>query len=183
MRFLFITIFFFAAECLKAQPNSSVRFSSLVQAGALYGGNGTKLGLQLINGVRYKTYFLGIGAGLDFYYERSVPVFLSAHKLVRNRNNTPFFYADAGANIPLKKDIDLRSIDGPLYSYHGGIYYDIGAGYRASENGKVSVLFSIGYSLKKMTERTESYWMGPEPFITETEFFLRRLVVKAGLSF
>src|SRR3954471_10659348 len=75
---------------------SRIKFQAEVQVGPLDGQRGTYIQLQSVNGVSYKGYFLGIGTGLDYYFMRSIPLFLELKKNLFNKGNTPFIYADGG---------------------------------------------------------------------------------------
>ena len=48
-------------------------FSSQISTGIVEGEQGTSFHIETINGLRYKTWFAGIGAGLDYYYYRFCP--------------------------------------------------------------------------------------------------------------
>src|SRR5881227_3562178 len=73
--------------------NSGIKFQGEVQVGPLDGQRGTYMQLQSVNGISYKGYFIGLGTGLDYYFMRSIPLFLQLKKKLLNKNNTPFIYA------------------------------------------------------------------------------------------
>src|SRR5262245_10910836 len=96
--FLVIAIIIMSTTAL-AQRHTT--FSSQNYVGLLEGEQGSKFQLQTINGIKYKTWFAGLGTGIDWYYRRSVPAFMSLNKdfLIRGKRN--FFIAtDVGANFP-----------------------------------------------------------------------------------
>src|SRR6185437_2862541 len=61
-----------------------------------------------------------------------------------------FIYGDIGYDFPMKdkpgKEISYYS----TYHFTGGIYTDIGIGYQVPLHKKTSMLFSLGYSYKKV---------------------------------
>ncbi len=54
---------------------SKVKFNSLNMFGVAAGESRPSGLFQTVNGVRYKNWFAGIGAGLDYYSYRTIPVF------------------------------------------------------------------------------------------------------------
>ena len=74
-------------------------FSSEISIGIVEGEQGTNFHVELLNGLRYKTWFAGIGTGLDYYYYRTIPVYLSGIKYLSPRNHSFFIQGDAGINF------------------------------------------------------------------------------------
>src|SRR6187399_3304819 len=74
-------------------------FTSQISSGIVEGEQGPSFHIDLLNGIRYKTWFAGIGTGLDYYYYRSIPVYLSGIKYLSPRNHSFFIQGDAGMNI------------------------------------------------------------------------------------
>lgn len=104
-------------------------FSSALRAGLL-NGQADKAGaeVQLVGGINCKTWFTGIGAGIDNYSGfKSIPLFIDIRKELREKKNTPFVNADVGYNIPLR-DKDHKNEDWVHYKFEGGLYYELSAG-------------------------------------------------------
>lgn len=78
MKLFFITAFAFISICTSAQKKTN--FSSQNYVGLLEGEHGSSLQLQTINGARFSSWFVGLGAGIDWYYRRSIPIFTSVNK-------------------------------------------------------------------------------------------------------
>src|SRR5688572_12217556 len=146
----------------KAQTGSKVKpvkkscscaFSSINQAGPLLGERGASFQVQTINGVRYKTWFAGLGAGIDYYAYKGYPVFIDVRKDIFNKRFTPFLYADGGihfADVNNKKEDEFETI------FNNGFYYDIGGGYKTGFSKKGGILISGGFSYKYVTRRLTS---------------------------
>jgi len=167
----------------KTKPGCGCRFSSINQVGLLEGSNGHSMQLQTINGLRYKTWFTGIGVGLDYYRFRTIPLFIDVRKDLFNKLNTPFFYGDAGIHLPWVLDKE-KNWWGEA-DYNRGFYYDAGFGYNFNLGKNGALLFSGGISLKKIRE-TRHYEVVcvtfPCPAQSERyDFTLRRFSLKAGL--
>lgn len=175
------------SENVQAQP-ARLSYSSQSYAGLVTGESGSAAQVQIINGVQWKNWFAGAGAGIDWYYFRSVPVFLSInrHWLQKNRRSL-FVSADAGYNAAWAEKVYY---DFPPYDreYKGGLYWATGVGYKLgvgkSDN---AVLFHLGYSYKKLGE--EQSYVAPclnPPCPTYTERYdykLRRFSLRLGWGF
>lgn len=169
---------------LSAQK-SEIKFSSLNQVGLLSGGRGEAWMLQTINGIKKDRWFAGAGAGLDFYNERTIPLFFDLRRELNNRKNTPFVYADAGANFSWLSSIQREQKQFPTSS--PGLFYDFGAGWKLSGKNNRGFIVSAGYSFKQVKEKVKSFWWitTPEtPFEPVSEqrynYLYRRIVIKAG---
>ena len=89
-------------KTVKAKP----MFHVVLNSGFVTGASDHDLNLQFISGWQYKTLFAGVGAGLDYYYMRSVPLFFHVRQTFSNPY-IPFLYGNGS-------DDTLRS---PLRSY------------------------------------------------------------------
>ncbi len=56
------------------------QFHSINNIGLLEGQTGSAFQLQSINGMQYKSWYAGIGLGLDFYRYRTIPLFIDFRK-------------------------------------------------------------------------------------------------------
>lgn len=173
------------AQQKEQNKTSPFPFSSINQAGLILGDDEYELLLQSINGVRYKSWFAGVGVGIDYYYLRSIPVFLDVRKTVRPGKWPLFVYGDVGVNMAWLKDADKEDL---WYSskINKGLYYDVGAGLDFKFK-KSSFIISGGYSTKELHEvRTYAYIWGPPGLPDKRDFVdyqFSRLVLKAGFRF
>jgi hypothetical protein len=160
-------------------------FQSAIQAGLLEGQRGSAFQLQAINGVSYKTWAAGIGAGLDYYHTRSIPVFVNLRKAFGTSQQTPFLYASGGYNIPWLKDEDKSW---GFQEANGGLYYDAGIGYQLPVLKKSVLFFTAGYSQKRFSRQEMdgvaiTIWPMPPPRTRLHEYSLQRLSIQTGLRF
>src|SRR5438045_270274 len=120
-----------AVCCITAKPqhnspkpvkkSCSCALGSINQLGMLRGETSSYFQFQTINGIHYKTWFAGLGAGMDFYRIKSIPVFIDLRKDILGRLYTPFVYADGGLNFSgLNNKHDLWS----KTMYNDGFFYD-----------------------------------------------------------
>jgi hypothetical protein len=111
-------------------------------------------------------WFAGVGAGLDYYRFRSVPLFLSVTRDIQlGKKDWLFLYLDGGTNLPWYKRPETPE---PAYTgdaFHGGEYWSGGLGYlwKLGDHSRKEVLFSAGYTVKKLSE-DQSYQCPPGDF-------------------
>jgi hypothetical protein len=187
MRILFLTLLLLFFNCVQSQEvkdnKGKVKFQSDFQLGILIGQNGHNFQVQSVNGIRINTFSLGLGAGIDFYESRSIPVFLDIKKDLFDKRETPFFYLSGGRHFPWRVEADDA---GRKFETEAGWFYDAGIGYTIPLK-KQSILFSLGYSYKSYDEKVEyEYWClwGDCPKTYETySYKLRRISLRAGIRF
>ncbi len=175
--------------CFQLCAQNKVQFQSLNQVGFLKGHGADALQYQSVNGARYKGFSLGIGAGVDYYYFRTVPLFVELKKEVLNKKETPFIFASLGSSLPWIKDPAADSWQKSEYSK--GSYFEAGIGYKVPFKKRLFMIFSMGYSMKELHETRywrmyrdfppydmES-WSNPEYY----DYTFRRISVRVGLGF
>lgn len=178
--FLFFTCFYASAQ------NSGYKFQTIVQGGLLEGERGGAFQMQAINGFQFKTWFAGVGVGLDYYHVRSIPVFLNVRKAFKNSEKTPFLYVNGGYHFPWLKEEDKMW---GITETSGGLYFDAGIGYQLPVMKKSSLFFSAGFSQKAYSQKgTDGVWIAiwPWPGPPQTrlyEYNLRRLSIQTGIRF
>jgi hypothetical protein len=161
------------------------QFHSINNVGLLEGQTGSAFQLQSINGMQYKSWFGGIGLGLDFYKYRTIPLFIDFRKEFGSGVNKFFAYADGGINFCWLTDNEKT-----LYfaddHFSGGFYTDLGLGYKIGLGRNNHLLLGIGYSLKKLKEIYESYYYDPPDNVSDKvkiNYNLNRLTLKVGWEF
>jgi hypothetical protein len=164
------------------------RFQSINQIGLVQGESEAAASLQTINGIRVKQWFAGVGAGIDYYRFRGIPVFIDVRRNIFNKPNTPFIYADAGIHYPwVSNQQKLWWGDDNSRRFSKGLYTDFGIGYSLGLKNKMAFLMSAGFSHKQINEkRYIQIWclVPPCPENVETfKYGLNRLAVKMGLQF
>lgn len=185
MKIFFIIAFTLLGSCSSAQKKFN--FSSQNYVGLLEGESGSSLQLQTINGIKFKGWFVGLGAGIDWYYRRSIPVFASINMDFLKKEKRSFFLsANAGINFPWQTDnyhnewgyTEAKSYAGLCWS--AGLGYKIGIGKRND-----ALLMQFGYDYKKVGEKIDYPYMVFEIQDPNDRFdyHLRRLSCKVGWSF
>lgn len=178
----------FMAAVVQAQKKTNLKFASINQIGVLKGNSDAALQWQTVNGVAYKTFFAGLGVGLDYYYLRTVPVFVDVRKNLSAKTETPFVYAALGAALPWVKNTE------PAWQksdYNKGFYGDVGIGYSMPLKGRFYLDLSVGYSQKSLQEtRYNRYYRDFPPYDdvewhkeADFNYTFRRVSVRLALRF
>lgn len=160
-------------------------FRSFNSLGLVEGQKKTSWQLQSVNGIQIKNWFVGAGAGLDYYFIRSIPVYLDLRANLFHKPSTPFLYLDAGYHYLWAKDKEKEAFE---VESSGGLYYDLGVGYQFPAFKNQRLVFSAGYTQKDFSRTINvmpwvSVWPAPPNAIQKFEYSLKRLSVKAGLRF
>lgn len=180
---LFISNQFLAAQDSISQVRSTVYFQSILQAGLLTGNNKSGYEVQSINGVRWKTFSAGIGAGLDDYVIKTIPFFFDLRTDIFKKNNSPFLFIDAGPQFLLKQDSHPHDYYDPYYK--AKFYFNAGAGYKMNLFTKNAIIISAAFSLKKISETQNTicdFAPCPEnmPPVINNKYALKRFSLQAG---
>lgn len=183
---VFFYCFFLLVQLVCSAQKQKLKFKSTSLAGIAWGVDDGLI-VQTINGVYYKTFSVGMGIGIDYYFKRTIPLFLDIRKNIFDKQQTPFVYADVGTNLPWVKAKEKSW----WYTseFAGGVYFDVGVGYKVPLHKKLSMNMCFGYSQKEIKETRENKAMindFPPYDRYNAEYFtytLRRFSLKAGLSF
>jgi hypothetical protein len=186
---IFICIILCTAAGLSAQQKTLPdrwQFHSVNNVGLLEGQTGSSFQLQTINGAQYRSWFAGIGLGLDFYRYRTIPLFLDIRRQFGRSTNKLIVYAEMGINFCWLTDNEKTTYLAND-KFNKGLYADFGLGYKISLGKTNNLLLTIGYSLKKLKEtyETPEYYYPPNypPDKEQINYHLNRLSIKIGWEF
>ncbi|MBE7170580.1 MAG: hypothetical protein INR73_08315 [Williamsia sp.] len=160
MKKLFFTFVVLLAvhTSLFAQTNTAPQkfvFHSINAVGLMNGSRGSSFSLQSIEGFSYRQFFAGVGAGIDFYKFRTVPLFVDLRYKPGHKKRNFFLYGDLGYSVPWLTDKEKTGLISAVNA-KAAIYYDAGLGYSIPVQ-KDAFLLSIGYSYKEMKNRAKEY--------------------------
>ncbi len=168
------------------------QFHSINSGGLLEGQVGSAFQLQTINGAQYKSWFGGIGLGLDYYRYRTIPFFIDLRKEFGKAGNKLFVYSDLGINYGWVTDNQKTQYVSDD-KFGNGFYSDLGFGYKVILGKNGGLMMSLGYTYKKVIEsyRLPVYFYGnpinsEPPLNNQTVQFsysLDRITIKIGWEF
>ncbi|HEX6846877.1 MAG TPA: hypothetical protein VF144_07860 [Chitinophagaceae bacterium] len=186
---LFVLLSFVAIiNEIQAQEKKGVKkyFSSQISTGILEGEQNTSFHVELLNGVHYKTWFAGIGTGLDYYYYRTLPVYLSGIKYLSPKNHSFFVQGDVGMNF-VWEDERITAWNEVSHQFKPGLYWNGIVGFATGLDRKNAFSFGVGYSYKSFEEIKEiAVWCFNPPCESSFERYkynLNRLTLRLGWQF
>ena len=166
------------------------QFHSINQVGLLYGENGSAFQVQTINGVQYKSWFAGIGVGIDEYRFRSIPLFADFRKEFAVGAGYLFIYGGIGMHFMWLTDKQKDDYHLGYYQkahFSNGLYYDAGIGYKVKLNNRIAFFVSPGFSHKDTEMKSPTFscpFTGPcYPLPERYNYALNRLSVNLGIIF
>ena len=149
-KWLIIAVFFPLLSFSQENANSP-RFNTVASIGIIAGEGTAKPLFQLVTGLSYKKWVAGVGAGVDYFNLKSIPLFADVKmKFTRSA----FVYADGGYNFSWGNKTQFPGFIQPASNrFLGGFYMDAGAGYRVKLNSIHHFSFSVGYSRKNLVNK------------------------------
>jgi len=173
----------------KTNGQDKVTLQSISSVGLLNGSKSSAISLQTILGAGFRHTFLGVGVGLDYYRFRTIPLFVDLRHEFGTRKRSVFLYGDLGHNYDwlTQKNIEEVNFTYMLNNFGGGLYYDAGVGYKFGFKNSDALIFSAGYTYKKIKNEVGS-GMCPingicYDYVQTYRFYLSRLVLKMGWRF
>ena len=185
---LMLSLVLLLATTVAAQKK--VKYSSQNYIGLLEGAEKSRFQLQTIHGIKFaNTWYTGLGTGLDYYYFRSVPLFLSVTKNFCACERSFYATINGGLNWVWDNTTAHWVNDWRDGDFTTRLFYEASMGYRIGlRNNKDALLLNIGYSVKQAKEKINTVigWCDVFPCPTgsdELKYNFRRLSLKVGWEF
>ncbi|TDX00629.1 hypothetical protein [Dinghuibacter silviterrae] len=136
--------------------SAQIKFRSDNYLGLSSGAWGSAGLIQTVNGLYKGPWFLGLGAGLDYYRFRSVPLFLSLTRDLPSfsKRSGLFVALNAGTNLPWYTRKLSPYDEFTSSKFYPGSWWSASLDYKwklSVRTGK-ALLLSAGYSMKKLKE-------------------------------
>jgi hypothetical protein len=189
MKTILVVTLMFTCVFISAQEKR-ISYRSQNFIGLLEGDNHkAAFQLQTIHGLQVSKWYAGVGAGLDYYLYRSIPLFVSLNRDVLFNKRTFFIAGDIGTNLPwVKNNVSAwrgQSVD---VDFEGGLYWAGSVGYKAFlKNQRDAIVLSLGYSYKhlKSEEAVTEFCQQPPCLVNLNRFDYRlnRVSIKVGWQF
>lgn len=184
MRVVLLLVLLLAATAnAQDSTRTPLRYALFYSAGVSFGQSAVSKQFSLVNGIKFKTWYAGAGVGVDYYFERTVPVFLQIRKELKEKMNTPFALANGGYHFEWIQDEAFFESE-----HRSGWYYEAGAGYRFGLGRKSSFNLSAVYSYKPFSKLVDvmpwsSVWPPPPGAFQRYDYQLRRLQLNVAVGF
>ncbi|HET7114896.1 MAG TPA: hypothetical protein VFI29_00295 [Hanamia sp.] len=169
---------------VSAQKNK-VHFHSINSFGLIGGETETGIAFQTINGIRFSNWFSGIGVGIDNYEYKTLPLFFDARWYFGSEKKA-FVYGDLGYNFPMKNKPGKEMVYYDNYHFKGGLYSELGIGFKTKFIKKSSIFFSLAYSYKQLESRVEEIvplCSECDPIWYNYKLSYGRVMLKTGIEF
>jgi hypothetical protein len=190
-KYLSAVVFFLLLTQANAQEKKT-GYYLLPQLGLLNGDNFASGQVMVSGGIEKKNISFGIGAAMEYYKIRSIPVFAEIRAGI-GKDKKAFAYLNAGPNFmwPLQSQYTSHWIVNGGFSrdqFKTGFYGDAGLGYTFRIAKENELLVSLGYSVKTIHQSySESVYAQSAPFLPETfqrklDYTLNRIALRVGIK-
>jgi hypothetical protein len=188
---LLTTAFLFITIVMSAQTNKKPVFYVHPQAALLNGDHSVSGQVQVSGGIEKNALSIGIGAAIDYYKIRTVPLFADL-RFAFGKDRAIFSYLNVGSNIAWALESQYNNYwvmgGSSKSSFSNGVYTDIGIGYSFRKGKKNSMTMSIGYSMKTISEsHLETIYRDFPPYTTENherkmDYTFNRIALRLGIK-
>ena len=175
------------ANCQDSQK-SKIQYSGMYEIGMVIGKAYTKANPQIVQGISFKNYFTGIGAALDPYGFRTIPVFAQFRYALHQTKSSPFAFASLGVSIPWNNGTipeKYYNSDDTWHKLNTGPYAEVGIGYKVMLNERHAINLMAGYCYKRFsyTEKTSYYTYELQQYEDKYSYDYRRISLRVGFQF
>ena len=157
---LFATgLLFLTVEAQSGKEKKSIVFSSINSVNYFSGTTDMQLGLSTTNGIRYKSWFTGVGLSFDPYGHKGDAIYLEVSKSIGKNVWQPFVNIDAGIFIP-KRTSDLpekKSNGDDYYLLKNTFYGAIAIGINKTILGNNKLFIKLGVIYKQFSYVQKGY--------------------------
>ncbi|MEO6548313.1 MAG: hypothetical protein ABIN94_09950 [Ferruginibacter sp.] len=174
-----------AQKTVAKQHNRLNKFHSFNTLQILNGSSTTSVGLTTVNGLQFGKLFAGVGTGFDYYYHRSVPLFIEARLDLVKRKGKLQLFGNGGLSFPFSAPNTKFEFD--VGSYKTGSMYGAGLDYLAMIK-KEAIILGVGFNNKTNILLRESVVWNPIINMTENipvrdNYSLNRIALRIGWMF
>jgi hypothetical protein len=150
---VFVLLVCFLSPALFGQK---IQYGGLQQLGLTVGESGSNLGFSFTNGIRFKRFFTGIGADIQFrnryyYYApnsfNTSAIYADARYYINKKKN---FFAKLNGGVNLIPQKFFYNNDSRKLKKIPGYYGAIGLGFKAKLSEEVFYTFDISYSMRQI---------------------------------
>lgn len=166
-----------------------IQYRAQNYVGLLEGEAKAAFQLQTSHGVQFGSWYTALGAGLDYYRYRSIPLFFTLNRDIKVNHRVFFVSGDVGVNLPWVNEPTYTIWSAPsTEDYKAGLYWGGGLGYKAYfKNKSDAIILNLGYSFKQLKqEQTVGGTCIDPPCTTVTERYdykMNRVSVRVGWQF
>lgn len=184
---------------LSQAASGQLRYGGMQQIGLNFSEAGIDAHLAVVNGVRFKRYFTGLGANVSLgdgnFFRYWTCNFYADGRYYLGENKRFFGKLNAGVNLITEDTRSYYSWQYQDVKKQPGFFGAAGFGYKAKLNSEIYYSFDITYSLTQLRYRlvpndempavTDPWFFIAPEFLTPQSFDMRRsaIVLQLGLEF
>jgi hypothetical protein len=194
MRIYYLALFIIITVTGLAQTEkpegSKWKYAGTASGGLILGAQEPSYMMQTVQGIKKGRWMLGIGAGLDDYMVRTIPIVAHGeYHLKSAAKANPFVYAQVGPAIASPDgEWNAKIGDVNVFEFETGWLAESGFGYRFPLGKNVKGFTSFGYSFKQARyNEVQSWWIGPPiwppPQIDENRIQQKMNMFRANIRF
>lgn len=174
-----------------AQKSTKSIFVVTPEINLLNGDEHISSNINLKAGIlKHKTQY-SIGAGIDYYGYRTVPIVVDVKQFLGNKKNKAFVYAGVGYNVTWLLDEQKRrnwfwGMPTTTADYSNGFAYHYGIGYGFLNKKNKGLLVNIGINSKSLKETYDTWVFNGTTSVlmpTNNIYTLSRLAIGFAFSF
>ena len=177
-------IFFLLVNISVSAQKNKIHFHSINSFGLIGGESEISTAFQTVDGIRFSNWFSGFGVGIDNYQYKTFPLFFDARRYFGSEKKA-FVYGDLGYNFPLKDKPGKEMINYGNTHFKGGLYSELGIGFKTKFIKESSILFGLAYSNKQIQSRIGivPLCIGCDPYWYNYKMSYGRVLLKTGIEF
>jgi hypothetical protein len=172
--------------------SSNWKYTATVSGGLIIGAQEPSYLVQTLHGIQKGPWMIALGAGIDYYIIRSVPIVAHGqYHLKGKRASSPYLYAQAGPALTWANNEWIQKFQNQdIYTFKTGWLAESGMGFQFPMGKKLKGFTSFGYSFRQANyQERQLWWIGPWPTpqdvpanYTQQKLNMLRAVLKLGLQ-
>lgn len=173
--------------------SSQWKYTATVAGGLIIGAQEPSFLVQTLHGMQKGPWMVALGAGIDYYFIRSVPIVAHGqYHLKGKRASSPYLYAQAGPALAwANKAWTKEFLNQDIYTFRTGWLAESGMGFQFPMGKTLKGFTSFGYSFRQANYREMQVWFIGPPWpmpqavpanYTQQKLNMFRAVIKLGVQ-
>ncbi|MBC7890046.1 MAG: hypothetical protein H7Z13_19385 [Ferruginibacter sp.] len=172
-------------NAVKLSPGFKDNFHSFNTVQILNGSTTTSFAVNTVNGFQFGKLFCGFGAGFDYYYHVSVPLFIEARIDLLERKGKLQLFGNGGLNFPFSSQ--NKKLEFKTGEYKTGGLYGGGLDYLVPVK-KEAVIIGLAFSNKQVIQMVDNSVWNPilnkvENIPIKDKYAFNRIAIRIGWMF
>lgn len=174
--------------------SQKLKYAGSVETALVNGSHETELAVNTTHGIRFGNWSTSVGAGIDYYRFRSVPLFIDVKRYIPLNKIQPYIQASAGVNIAWATD-EQRIIQKYWSSwwpqtdtlpFNNGFHSKLVFGVVFNPQKQVKIAAFAGWNYKTQSTTVETMVQNGSSWVSEpriTTYKMSRLSIGLNIGF